>query len=198
VSTQQPQKETAAMPDSSAQGANAHSLNLSKETVAAKTPRVLIVCPASLQLSEVQALKFAAEDAQCSVSLYRTADDFRLKDVRDEMRDRTRPFSHLLLVLGQLNGFDDTILHEADSAKIPNVGFFALHHRDAFDRHSRRIGEDKVGFLIVRTPAEHAHVRTRWNSVQTLIVEDIEADASRICELLIGNLRPRQPTVTWT
>lgn len=177
------------MPNSFADGANARAL---PSTARQQRPRMLIVGPASLTLGEAQVLKEAAADLGSSVSLYRTIDDFRLADVIDELKDKARPVSHLLLVLGQLNSFDDAILSAAEKLDVQSVTLFCLHSSDSLIRHTRKVDEGKVQCIIVRTPSEENRVRARWHRIPLVVAEDIPSFAEQLVRTALDSIRSPQ------
>jgi hypothetical protein len=164
------------MPHTFTDGASARKLPDMPAAVGSR-PRLLALCPASFSIEDAWAFKDAAERDGYSLSIYRTADEFRLSDVVSDIRNTERPVTHLLLILGQLSSYDDIVLREADRADIPHVSVYCLHYVDSLQRHVARLDAGKIRSIVVRTPAEEAQVKRRWDRIPVRIAEDVQESA---------------------
>lgn len=152
------------MPNSAAQPV-VESQTYRPATLAGSRSRVVALCPPSFSIESAWDYKEAAAELGCLLSVYRTAEEFRLSDILSDLRDERVPVTHLLIILGQFNSFDDSVLLEAERVKVPRVIMYALHSVEPLERHQRRIESGLVNMLIVSTPAEEARMKSRWRNV---------------------------------
>ncbi len=141
--------------------------------------RVLIVGPESLSFEDMLALKTAFEQRGAETVAYRTDVDFTFLKLKDELTRAT----HILIVLGQLNGYTDTILRETDVTGI-STSFLSLHDGVLTQQFSRRLSRRRIDVVIVRSFAEHAYL-SKWN-LHTMVAENIARSAPDIAQAIVN------------
>ncbi|KKW30557.1 MAG: hypothetical protein UY74_C0038G0009 [Candidatus Kaiserbacteria bacterium GW2011_GWC2_52_8b] len=149
---------------------------------------VVIVGPKSLDLEDIQALKAAFKQRGTAVAAYRTDVDFTFPKFKDELASAT----HALIVLGQLNGYTDTILRETDEAGI-STSLLSLYDGVLVQQFSRRLSQRRTDVVIVHSFAEHACL-SRWN-LHTMVAENIARSAPDIAQAIVSKPIKQRPAV---